>query len=405
MRFSFEVEMQQRYRLTMRSIADFPPDPDKVAHVYDSEVRGLCIAVTPAGKKSFYYVGRINGRARRVKLGPFPEMTIQQAREAAREVVVKATKGKDATLEKKAGRRTLGDLFSLYLETHAKLKKRTWERDVKEFAAFHGQWKNKPLSEIRRGTVADRIAAIVSSNGKGAGHKARALLSKMFSIAVKHEWVEYNPVLGTDRPTFEPRDRYLRPDEVQKFFTAVDQLQRETSRDFIYLAVFTGARRGNLCSMRWDEIDMDQAVWTIPREKFKGKRAKAIPLIGPALEILQKRLQSRAADNPWVFPGGGKLGHMVEPKTAMEKVRELSGIQDLRFHDLRRSLGAWMNNSGINLRLIQTTLGHANIATTAAHYTPTEHEAVRAATSAVIEAIIKKSGKAGESDIPFDFLP
>ncbi len=301
------------------------------------------------------------------------------------------SKGKDVHQDRVAGRRTLGELFDLYLESHAKLKKRTWKRDVEEFGRFLSKWKKKPLSEIRRGMISERISEIVASNGKGAGHKARALLSKMFAIAVKHEWVEYNPVTGTDRPTFEPRDRYLRPDEVQAFFSAVDQLQREISRDFIYMAVYTGARRANLCSMRWDEIDLDQGLWTIGREKFKGKRSKVVPLIDPAMGILRRRFRNRASGNPWVFPGGGKLGHIVEPKAAMAKVKEISGITDLRFHDLRRSLGAWMNNRGVSLRLIQTALGHSHIATTASAYAPTESEAVRAATSSIINEIMSKA--------------
>ncbi|WP_437224649.1 tyrosine-type recombinase/integrase [Planctomicrobium sp. SH661] len=381
--------------LTNPVVAKLPTPASRAAFVHDSQLQGFCISVSPAGRKTFYFYGRVNGRPRRIRIGTFPELTASQARDICKGIIGDVSKGKDVHHDRNAGRRTLGELFDLYLDTHAKLKKRTWERDVKEFNAFHGSWKRKPLAEIRRGMIADRIAEIVASNGKGAGHKARALLSKMFSIAVKHEWVEYNPVTGTDRPTFEPRERYLRPDEVKRFFAAVDDLQRETTRDFIYLAVYTGARRQNLATMRWEELDLDRGLWEIPREKFKGKRSKVIPLIDPALEILRRRFANRATSNPWVFPGGGKVGHIVEPKAAMEKVREASGIQDLRFHDLRRSLGAWMNNAGVNLRLIQTTLGHANIATTAAHYTPAESEVIRAATEAVIGQIMG-NGKTGE---------
>ncbi len=225
--------------------------------------------------------------------------------------------------------------------------------------------------------IAELVTTVQAENGASAAHKIRALLSKMFNIAIKHEWVEYNPVTGTDRPKIASRDRYLRPDEIAKFFDAVDQLQRETSRDFIRLAVYTGARRGNLCEMEWQELDLNRGVWAIPKEKFKGKRVYTVPLIPQALEILRRRKQDALSDVPWVFPGGGKTGHIIDPKEAMKRVKKLSGIEDLRFHDLRRILGAWQNNGGTPTRLIQGTMGHANIATTATSYSPNEVEPIR----------------------------
>lgn len=373
-----------RKHLTSAVVGKLPNPAERAEFVHDTKLTGFCISVSPLGRKSFWFYGRVNGRPKRIKIGDWPKVTANNAREVCKGIAGDIAKGVDVAANRAKGRRTLGDLFTLYLNSHAKLKKRTWERDVVEFDRFYAGWKGKPISEIRRGMVSEKIAELVASNGKGAAHKARALLSKMFSIAVKHEWCEYNPVTGTDRPTFESRDRYLRPDEVGKFLAAVDELQRETTRDFIKLAIYTGARRSNLAEMEWSELDLERGLWTIPREKFKGKKSKVIPLIPDALDILRKRHDERAEDNPWVFPGGGKGGHIVEPKAAMDRVKTLSGITDLRFHDLRRSLGAWMNSGGTSTRLIQQALGHANIATTAAAYTPGDHEAIRAATAAAV---------------------
>lgn len=385
--------MANKVKLTNRIIKDLVNDSSRAIHVYDSEVTGFCLTITPNQVKSFYYVGRINGRSRRVKIGSFPEMTSSEARDYCRETVVESQKGKDLISHKKASRRTLGELFQLYLTVHAKPNKRTWERDIKEFDEYLSGWKSKPLSEIRRGVIADRIAAIQSRKGPSPAHKVRALLSKMFNIAMRHEWVEFNPVTGTDRPKIPSRERYLRPDEIQRFFEAIDTLQRETSRDFIRMAVFTGARRSNLCTMRWDELDLNRGVWVIPREKFKGKRTHTVPLIPQALEILRRRKQHAATGNPWVFPGGGKTGHITEPKEAMRRIKEAAGIEDLRFHDLRRSLGAWQNNEGTSTRIIQATLGHADIGTTAASYSPNEVEPVRKAMTAAVEAMLKGDGE------------
>lgn len=383
--------MTKKAKLTNRFVKELTNNSDRAIHVYDNDVRGFCVTVTPKNSKAYYYVGRINGRARRIKLGSFPEMTATEARERCRETVVEGQRGKDPTLQRTTGRRTLGELFDLYLQVHAKPNKKTWADDVRDFNRFCGKLKTKSLLEIRRGMISQLVSQVQAEVGASAAHKIRALLSKMCNIGVKHEWLEFNPVTGTDRPKIASRDRYLRPDEITRFFVAVEQLQRETSKDFIKLAVFTGARRSNLCEMEWSELDLNRGVWTIPAAKFKGKRMHTVPLIPQALEILRRRKLNAASGQKWVFPGGGKLGHIVEPKEAMRRVKEIAGIEDLRFHDLRRTLGAWQNNAGTPTRIIQGTLGHATIATTAAAYSPNEVEPIRNAMQTAVDAMQKLS--------------
>lgn len=383
-------------KLTNAVARDLEHDGPRTLYVHDTTVRGFCLSVTSTGAKSWYFYGRINGRPRRVRIGTFPEITATDARDAAREIIGKVSRGKDVAAARRHGRRTLGELFQFYLEGHAKLKKRTWQRDEREYERFLSKWKRRPISEITRADVGALVTDLMQKHGRGPARKVRALLSKMYSHAIAHDWTDRNPVTGTLRPDFEPRDRYLREDEVEAFLSAVAKLQRQSSRDFILLALFTGARRSNVAEMRWDEIDRNRGVWTIPKEKFKGKREQRIPLMPACLEIIDRRRGERAGDCPWVFPGPGKTGHIVEPKAAMQKVRELSGIDDLRFHDLRRTLGAWQNNAGISLRVIQATLGHANIRTTAAAYTPTDDAPVRAAMGQAVAALLTASnGKGG----------
>lgn len=393
--------MPEKVHLTNAAIEKIPLPQGRAVFVHDTKLLGFCVCISPTGKRTFYFYGRVNGRPRRLKIGPWPEITATDGREICKTIVGDVAKGKDVGHEKRSGRRTLNELFELYLTVHAKPNKRTWKRDVKEFDAFLSHWKNKPLVEIRRGLISDLVATIQSRHGPSPAHKTRALLSKMFNIAIKHEWVEYNPVTGTNRPQIASRERYLRPDEIQRFFDAIEKLQRETTRDFLKLAVYTGARRSNLCEMRWEELDLNRGVWTIPREKFKGKRQHVVPLIPQALEILQRRKQNAVAGVPWVFDRpGSKTGHITEPKSAMERVRELSGIDDLRFHDLRRTMGAWQNNAGTATRIIQKTLGHADIQTTAAAYSPTEVEPVRNAMVNAVSAMIDSPKSARRENVP-----
>ncbi|MEW4490235.1 tyrosine-type recombinase/integrase [Thalassoglobus sp. JC818] len=386
--------MGKRVHLTNATVSKLPLPDERAEFIHDSKLTGFAVSVSKTGRKVFYYYGRVNGQPKRLKIGTFPDINATDARACCRSIVGDIAKGKDVSGNRRAGRRTLGELFDLYLTVHAKPNKRTWESDVRDFNRFCKHWKNKPLIEIRRGLISDLIADIQGRKGASPAHKVRALLSKMFNIALKHEWCEYNPVTGTDRPKIASRDRYLRPEEMKAFFDAVDGLQRETTRDFIKLAVFTGARRSNLCTMCWEELDLNRGVWTIPREKFKGKRVHVVPLIPQALEILRRRQQEATAGVPWVFPGGGKTGHIIDPKEAMKRVKEQAGIENLRFHDLRRTLGAWQNNAGTPTRIIQNTLGHADIGTTAKAYTPTEIDPVRNSMQAAVEMMLN-SGEGG----------
>jgi integrase len=193
-------------------------------------------------------------------------MTATAARQAAREKIGDVARGKDIVAARRYGRRILGELFDFYLEGHAKLKKRTWERDQREYDRYLAKWGRRPIVEITRADVGALVTDIVRRRGPGAARKVRALLSKMYSFAMAHEWIDRNPVAGTLRPDIEPRDRYLRDEEVGAFLSGVAQLQRQASRDFILLALFTGARRANLSSMRWDARSDNPARPAGPRD-------------------------------------------------------------------------------------------------------------------------------------------
>ena len=376
-----------RNRLTNRIVSNPRHDGPRTVYVHDKDVQGFCVAVTPRGLKSFYFYGRVNGRPRRIRLGAFPGLTVSNARKACQELVGDVARGRDVAASRKHSRRTLGDLFAHYMTVHAKPNKRTWKRDEREFERFLSKWLNRPLGEIRRSDVTDLLSRITERHGKGPARKVRALLHKMFQIGIRDEWTELNPVTGTERPEFDPRERYLRPSEVAAFFEAVSQLQRTTTQDFILAALFTGARRSNVACMRWDEINFSSRVWVVPAAKAKGKRAITIPLVDEVLTILKRRQENRNG-SPWVFPGQGATGHLVEPKAAIKRIRDLSGIDDFRLHDLRRTLGAWQNNAGVSLRLIQQSLGHADVRTTAQHYTPTETEAVRKSIADTVRSML-----------------
>jgi integrase len=113
--------------------------------------------------------------------------------------------------------------------------------------------------------------------------------------------------------------------------------------------------------MRWEDIDLGAAIWTIPAHVAKNKTATPIPLTTPAVKLLQERLDHSAGE-PWVFPSPVGSRHLVGLTKAWMRVLRRAGIQDLRIHDLRRSVGTAMARAGASPHIIATGLGHRSIA-------------------------------------------
>ncbi len=113
--------------------------------------------------------------------------------------------------------------------------------------------------------------------------------------------------------------------------------------------------------MRWDEINFELRLWRIPITK--NKESQTLPLTNLAFQVLENRKQNNKSDE-WVFPSDGITGHLVEPKKAWQKFLVRSGLQDLRLHDLRRSLGSYMAMNNQSLQIIGKVLGHKSHAAT-----------------------------------------
>lgn len=129
-------------------------------------------------------------------------------------------------------------------------------------------------------------------------------------------------------------------------------------RDYVYLSLFTGARQNNILSMRWEQIDFRLALWHIPITK--NKESHTLPLTELALQVLRDRYKHRKDDIQWVFPTirNSKTGHMEKPKEAWKRFLNRLGLQNLRMHDLRRTLSSYMAMNNNSLNVIGKVLGH-----------------------------------------------
>ena len=333
-----------------------PPEAGR-KYTYDAKTAGLAVCVTASGSKTFYVYRWAAGRPVRIRLGKYPDLSVETARRAAAEAVGQLATGRDLAGERNANRQepTLQaswDHWLLYAKSHK--KPRSVEGDEWLWGAYLKPWTARRLSAIKKADVQAHHAKIGSENGIYSANRMLALLRSMFNKADEIGHRGDNPAKGVKMFREQSRDRFLQPDELAAFFAALEA-EQPLFRDFFLLALLTGARRGNVQSMAWADVDLERGLWRIP--ETKGGMVVVVPLVAPALEILRTRHEQRNG-NTYVFPGRKHGTCLQEPKTAWAHIVKRAGLTDLRPHDLRRSLGSWMAGQNTSLTIIGKVLGH-----------------------------------------------
>gem|GEM_PF-73867 len=378
---------------------------------YDIRQPGLAIGIGRTGIKTFYLVRKFCGKSRRFLIGKYPTVDIDVARKVAQVLNSQLAQGIDPALTKNESM-TFSELFDKFMDEYSRLRNRTAERNVVTFKRYLATVRyGKPLSQMHISAIKKehirKLFAEITKHAPVHANRVLALIRSVFNRAIAWDiWTGDNPCKGVMRNPEQARERWLDNIELPYLFRALDHETNETLRDFVYVALFTGARRGNVLPMRWEDIDFDAQVWQIGMTK--NGTPQTIPLVQPLYELLKERRKS--VDSPWVFPANSMAGHYVEPKKGwatileratafrlIDKLAEYHGwsdsekqraigiadtkpanavamytalcaeikvdlkpldMRDLRVHDLRRTLGSWQAGLNVSLAIIGRTLNH-----------------------------------------------
>jgi integrase len=219
----------------------------------------------------------------------------------------------------------------------------------------------KTLRDITKQDILD-IFHKTSNVGRVEANRTISYLSAIFNKGIEWELVDKNPVFGIKKHKEHSRDRYITLEEKEQFLNALDAEKDQQIKDFVYISLYTGARKSNVLSMRWEDISFDQGVWYI--KDTKNGDPQNVVLIEDAVKILERRkLKSKSE---WVFPSkDSKSGHFQEPRKGWVRICKRAGIEDLRIHDLRRTCGSWMALNGASQYIIGKMLGHKSPQSTA----------------------------------------
>jgi len=283
---------------------------------------------------------------------------------------------------------TLSELFEVYYRNHLVPHTKTFDNARRCFQSYLSHWAERRAEEITRAEIQSLVTELGTSGRRTTANRVVQLIRPMFNKGRIWGLLNCsNPAVGVQLYRLKSRDRFLQFDELGKFFEAVSRLRYDATRDALLLMLFTGARRGNICAMRFEEIDWHRKVWTIPKTKNGG--SQIIPLVEPAMAILLDRKNN--AKSEWVFPSvRSRKGHLTKLELAWKVVLEDAGIANLRPHDLRRTLGSWEALTGTDVLVIRESLGHKDIKSTMV-YARLNLDPVRKAMDTAVAAMVGTS--------------
>jgi integrase len=345
-----------------------PADGSRVV-VLDSDTKGFCIRVS-AGARVFYLVRKISGRTQRIRIGAFPDITPEAARKIADQLNGEVAQGKDLAAERRRRRQpgrtdpTFGEVLEHALEHHWKPRCRTWKQMEQTFDCYSKPWRGRRLSSVSKVDLIAAHGRIGQKHGKYVANRWRSLLHRLYEIAADDfDYPGANPVRRVKPFTEEERERFVTEHELPSLFDAIDAAEDVRIADFLRLALLTGARKGALLRMRFADVDLARAIWTIPSTDSKNKSPIHVPLVADAVEIIGSRMVA-AKGREYVFPGRHGKGFLSDPTKPIAKVFAAAGLKDVRLHDLRRTYGSWQAANGSSELLIGKSLGHRNTAST-----------------------------------------
>ncbi|WP_371219496.1 tyrosine-type recombinase/integrase [Orientia tsutsugamushi] len=336
---------------TQIAISKIKPPKEKRDVYRDTKDKGLFLEVLYGGTKTLYLGITIKGVYRKIKLGNFPNISVNYARKKTLILKGQIAKGIDPLKTKNAS--TLKEVYNLYIN-HRKLKdsskilyKGIMNKYLKNLHYIH-------VSNIRKEDIY-KIFNNANKGGKYSANKTLKLIKAILNIAVELELIEKNPANGIKIHKMQARDRYITLEEMPRFLAAVEEDKNPYLKYFVYISLYTAARRNNVLSMRWENIRLEEGVWYIP--ETKNGESQTVPLINLLIEKLKQYPYS--SESELVFPRQRvNSGHLKSINVAWKRVCKRAGLKNLRIHDLRRTVGSWMAKFGISMAIISKLLNH-----------------------------------------------
>lgn len=370
-------------KLTKRTVDAAGPEAERYI-LWDSALKGFGLRVEASGTKAFLVRYRAAGRKRLVTIGRFGQLTPEQARGLAQEMLADVRRGHDPADERRRERAAISvdELAARFLAEHvgAKRKKSTAVHYRSLIDCYllpkHG---SRKAHDFARADLA-RLHLSLQDRPYQA-NRLLAVVASMYSFGERHGLIpeSCNPAARIERFLEARRERFLTTDELARLGEAFRQFESDgrfgTGIAALRLLLFTGARLREILHLRWEHVDLERGLLLLPDSKT-GR--KAITLNAPALAVLQ----SLERIGTFVIPGANPDIPRADLKKPWAAVTEAASLQGLRIHDLRHSFASVGAGAGLGLPIVGKLLGHTQASTTQ-RYAHLDTDPVRRAADAI----------------------
>jgi integrase len=354
--------------------------------------KGFGIKVTPSGHKSFFQQYTYAGKVRFAGIGSYPEISLADAREKARELRSLVERGIDPQEERQKEPEKLKDgtvkqLFDYYIDKMKAQGKRSWPEVKRVLDAnavpFIGDLQ---ASEIKPYHIRDLMHRMIERGSETQANRLRSYLHTAFKIGVHHDNdpkslksgfmfnLTHNPVADVPRDPSAERigERVLTMDEIVHIWTYDGPAITPHMVLAIRLIIATGGQRpAEITDAALSEIDLDKGVWSIPPERIKNKRWHLIPITKLCDSVLRETI-ALAGYSPYLFPNRNKPKDLPMKSTslphAVEKFCERTGCEKFTAKDLRRTIKTHMGEIGISKDVRDRIQNHALTDVSSKHY-------------------------------------
>jgi len=381
--------------------------------LWDVELKGFGLKVTPKGRKVYLVQYRLPGTpTRRFTIGAHGSpWTPDAARSRALEILGDVARGRDPADAKRDARAdmSIGELCDLYLAEGVRTKKAsTIEMDqsrinshvrpllgAKRLKGLSKSDIDRFLSDVAAGKTARTERAkprgrAVVRGGPGVANRTLGMLGAILQFAVERGLRKDNPARNVRKFKEGRRSRFLSNDEIARLGEALREAESRGANAYgiaaIRLLLLTGCRKNEILGLRWDEVDFSSGFLRLSDSKTG---AKPVYLSAPAKVVLASL--PRQASNPHVVCGDVTGMHLVGLQKIWDAVRAEAGLNDVRLHDLRHSFASVGARSGESLLVIGRVLGHATTSATG-RYAHLSDNPIRQAAETISAEIDRRLG-------------
>lgn len=353
--------------------------PSKRVEIYDTVVTGMVLRITKTGFKSFAYRYWYEGQSRQITIGKFGDISLAEAREKTREYKRMIADGIDPSREKMKRKeespKTFVEVINDYKEKHLPtlkastrtdytyrinhLLKGAGKKDVKS-RGFDG---NRYIKDMKRYEVLDYLNSIAKTSPTQA-KRLQAILSGIFKHAKDREWISNNiaseislKIKATKKSKLRKwQNTDLTDSQIIVLWNAFEK-HSEPVGSLFKILLLLGQRSGETRLMKWEDLDLEKKLWTIPAPDTKNGKTHFVPLTDTAIDIIVER--KSYSNGRFVFESPiNRNNPLGSPQKSAQRIRDTYGVSDFNIHSLRTTVATRLAGLGTPPQVLSKILNH-----------------------------------------------